>query len=247
MGYEVYGLLVSADSALTRPRKKFFEKDEQGVSLEPTFTSNFIRKELEFFDEYKHCVETEIRETELQIINETHESPFDQIKEMIACFQQQFQQQFEDLHQKIDRQNEDIERMNTSFEAVNASIAEVRSKISEEIHDENRPADDREPRPEEPREPDHPDVNEQRGVDPEESDADSRSILPLPLSPMRHPALSSSPKASARKAKSLATCSSLTTMKDQTQEKSQSPKHLSNPHQYREAWSCHIVASCSRC
>ncbi|KAK6751720.1 hypothetical protein RB195_003249 [Necator americanus] len=60
--YDLYGLLVMADNNLANSRYEFFNDTEEGVTLEPSFTADFICREVEFIKEFRSQVETEIRE-----------------------------------------------------------------------------------------------------------------------------------------------------------------------------------------
>ncbi|XGW27586.1 hypothetical protein V3C99_007858 [Haemonchus contortus] len=53
MAYEVYCLLIFSDGAILFSRKNFFGEDEQGVLLEPSYTADFIRKELEILEQFR--------------------------------------------------------------------------------------------------------------------------------------------------------------------------------------------------
>ncbi|KAK5965905.1 hypothetical protein GCK32_012453 [Trichostrongylus colubriformis] len=103
MGYELYGLLVLADDTLSTTRDEFFNQDIMGVPLDPTFTSEFVRKELEFLEDFRQKVEIEIREAELQTKNETHESVSENLKRMITDLQRKIEEKFEDLGQQEER------------------------------------------------------------------------------------------------------------------------------------------------
>ncbi|KAK5980290.1 hypothetical protein GCK32_003338 [Trichostrongylus colubriformis] len=65
MAHEVYGLLVLSEKALKTSRDAFYDKEEEGVSLEPSFAAEVVRKELYFLEELNHRIEGEIKEAQL--------------------------------------------------------------------------------------------------------------------------------------------------------------------------------------
>ncbi|KAK6061742.1 hypothetical protein COOONC_00590 [Cooperia oncophora] len=71
VAYEMYDFLVMSDSALKESRRRFYDTDEDGIPIEPVFIADFVRKELDFFADFKH-------EKELQ---EKYEHMCQQIKE----------------------------------------------------------------------------------------------------------------------------------------------------------------------
>ncbi|KIH55845.1 hypothetical protein ANCDUO_13986 [Ancylostoma duodenale] len=72
MAYALYGLLVLADNSLLDERDDFYEDCEEGVPIPPTSTADFIRREIEFIEDFKRKIENEVKEAELQEQNENH-------------------------------------------------------------------------------------------------------------------------------------------------------------------------------
>ncbi|RCN42145.1 hypothetical protein ANCCAN_11887 [Ancylostoma caninum] len=66
MSYEIYDLLVIAGSASKDSRTGFYRSDLSGVSVDPAFTDEYVRKELDFIDELMQRIANEVREAELQ-------------------------------------------------------------------------------------------------------------------------------------------------------------------------------------
>ncbi|KAK6762710.1 hypothetical protein RB195_023428 [Necator americanus] len=52
MAYDLYGLLVLADETLSGERDEFYEDCEEGVIISLNFTADFVRKEIEFIDDF---------------------------------------------------------------------------------------------------------------------------------------------------------------------------------------------------
>lgn len=142
MAYELYSLLVLTDNDLSDSRHTFFGMEEQGVPLEPKFTADFVRRELDFYENFCQSIAIEIRDAELQMRNEVHESVFDQIKEIIVGFQHSLDEKFDHLQQQISRQNEQIERLADSLKAIQESVSVIESQISTEGADEHPPVAD---------------------------------------------------------------------------------------------------------
>ncbi|KAK6027245.1 hypothetical protein OSTOST_06725 [Ostertagia ostertagi] len=125
MAYEVYGLLVLSDDKVADSRDRFYDKEEQGVAMEPNFTADFIRKELDFLADLKHQVEHEIREAQLQEESERHASPLDAVKELISSLRKEQEEQHMELLRKIDGQNETIKEMSERLESLSAAAMKI--------------------------------------------------------------------------------------------------------------------------
>nr|CDJ82469.1 unnamed protein product [Haemonchus contortus] len=87
MCYETYKLLMVAESASKKSRDKFFAEDVEGLNLDPTITSDYVRKEMDFFDEIMGTMETELKNAEIQISNEDHPNAMAELKQMIINVQ----------------------------------------------------------------------------------------------------------------------------------------------------------------
>ncbi|KAK5973675.1 hypothetical protein GCK32_007481 [Trichostrongylus colubriformis] len=122
MAYEVYGLLVLSDKALETSRDAFYDEEEQGVSLEPSFIADFVRKELDFLEELNHRIESEIREAQLQEQNESRVSEFEKVKNMISELREDFSKEWEQIRGQIDSQNDSMKSMKESIEAMGESL-----------------------------------------------------------------------------------------------------------------------------
>uniref|UniRef100_A0A0N4WHA0 CCHC-type domain-containing protein n=1 Tax=Haemonchus placei TaxID=6290 RepID=A0A0N4WHA0_HAEPC len=103
MGYDLYGLLVLSDDTLAISKDKFFEERVKGVSLDPTFTADFVRKEIEFLEDLCHKIQTEIHETHLQTETETHESISEEIRSMLARLEKKIDERFDQFSQQQER------------------------------------------------------------------------------------------------------------------------------------------------
>ncbi|KAK6023686.1 hypothetical protein OSTOST_10515 [Ostertagia ostertagi] len=129
MGYDLYRLLVQADDSLASSRDKFFEEEIKGVSFDPTFTAEFVRKELEFLEDFCQKIQTEIREAELQLNNETHESCPKKSSAFLANLEQKIDEKFEHFSQ----QQEQFGRRITDLESKLDKTREHCSQLQEEI------------------------------------------------------------------------------------------------------------------
>ncbi|KAK6764391.1 hypothetical protein RB195_024640 [Necator americanus] len=90
--YDLYELPVMADNKLATSRYDFFKDTGDGVTLEPSFTADFIRRKIEFIEEFRRQVETEISGAELQEQRENHVNAFVQAKDEIEHLKRQFKQ-----------------------------------------------------------------------------------------------------------------------------------------------------------
>ncbi|KAK6742637.1 hypothetical protein RB195_010099 [Necator americanus] len=106
--YDLYGLLVMADNNLANSRYEFFNDTEEGVTLEPSFTADFIGREVEFIKEFRSQVETEIREAELQEQRENHINAFVQTKEEIEHLHCEFKQYYTEIKGHARSLNENV-------------------------------------------------------------------------------------------------------------------------------------------
>uniref|UniRef100_A0A7I4YPF7 Calcium uniporter protein n=1 Tax=Haemonchus contortus TaxID=6289 RepID=A0A7I4YPF7_HAECO len=116
MAYEVYCLLILSDGAILFYRKNFFRKDEQGVLLEPSYTADFIRKELELLKQFRRKGQNEIEEAKRQEENENHRSTFDQMKEMIEDLRRDIHVKHMELQTEMDNQRESMKTLCEKFE-----------------------------------------------------------------------------------------------------------------------------------
>ncbi|KAK6730853.1 hypothetical protein RB195_007364 [Necator americanus] len=60
MTYDLYKLLIHAEDASEGSQEEFHQREEEGVLMDPKFTMDFVRKELDFVDNFKLQVDTEI-------------------------------------------------------------------------------------------------------------------------------------------------------------------------------------------
>uniref|UniRef100_W6NC66 Translin n=1 Tax=Haemonchus contortus TaxID=6289 RepID=W6NC66_HAECO len=114
MAYEVYGLLVLSDESLAISRVCFYDKREQGVTLDPAFTSDFVRKEVDFLTELEHQIQSEIRDAGFQEESETHESAWNQVKELLITIYKDIGE----LKQKTISQDETIKSISERIDSL---------------------------------------------------------------------------------------------------------------------------------
>ncbi|KAK6022278.1 hypothetical protein OSTOST_12032 [Ostertagia ostertagi] len=124
-----YSSKTKADDSLASSRDKFFEEEVKGVSFDPTFTAEFVRKELEFLEDFCQKIQTEIREAELQLNTETHESLSEEIKRILANLEHKLDEKFEHFSQ----QQEQFSRKLTDLEHKLDETREHCSQLQEEI------------------------------------------------------------------------------------------------------------------
>ncbi|KAK6018865.1 hypothetical protein OSTOST_15519 [Ostertagia ostertagi] len=124
MAYELYGLLAFSDEELRDSREIFFGQDEQGVTLEPSFTANFIHKEIEFLEDLKRQIWNEITEAKLQEENENHVNAFENIREMILEMRQDFEEKHTKVQQEINEQSEKIKEIFKRLEEISNAMKE---------------------------------------------------------------------------------------------------------------------------
>ncbi|KAK6757816.1 hypothetical protein RB195_015563 [Necator americanus] len=106
--YNLYALLVMADNKLANSRNDFFNDTEDGVTLEPSFTADFVRREIEFIKKFRRQVKTEIREAELQEQRENHIGVFVQVKDAIEDLHREFKQYYVEIKGHSRSQSESI-------------------------------------------------------------------------------------------------------------------------------------------
>ncbi|KIH42839.1 hypothetical protein ANCDUO_27171, partial [Ancylostoma duodenale] len=116
MAYDPYGLLVLADSSLLDERDDFYEDCEEGLTIHPNFTADFIRREIEFIEDFKRKIENEVKEAELQEQNENHPDLIDQVKDLFVDLRHEFGRHYEELCGQIKNMNESIEDIKLSME-----------------------------------------------------------------------------------------------------------------------------------
>ncbi|KAK5981647.1 hypothetical protein GCK32_020078 [Trichostrongylus colubriformis] len=90
MSHETYKFLIIAETATEESKSKFYDEDVQGVSIDPVFTSEYVRKEIEFLDEIRRCMETEMTNADIQISNEDHKNGFTDFKETLVGLQKKY-------------------------------------------------------------------------------------------------------------------------------------------------------------
>ncbi|KAK6030327.1 hypothetical protein OSTOST_03542 [Ostertagia ostertagi] len=133
MAYELYGLLAFSDEELRDSREIFFGQDEQGVTLEPSFTANFIHKEIEFLEDLKRQIWNEITEAKLQEENENHVNAFENIREMILEMRQDFEEKHTKVQQEINEQSEKIKEIFERLEEIsNAMTKQSQARLDDE-------------------------------------------------------------------------------------------------------------------
>ncbi|KAK6025537.1 hypothetical protein OSTOST_08561 [Ostertagia ostertagi] len=115
MSHETYKFLILAETATEESRNKFYDDDVQGISIDPVFTSDYIRKEIEFLDEILKCMENEMKHAEIQIGNEDHKNGFTELKEAVAGLQKSMEASIAGLQRSME-----------------ASIADLQEEISKQ-------------------------------------------------------------------------------------------------------------------
>ncbi|VDO82558.1 unnamed protein product [Heligmosomoides polygyrus] len=121
MTYETYNFFILAEGASHESRANFFAGDVQGLSLDPAFTSDYIRKEIDYFDEILSKMQTEIRNATIQMTNKVHTAPLTELKNTLAGFIESTQQRLDHLHEEIKKQGEKL-----------AELASVLKTVSDE-------------------------------------------------------------------------------------------------------------------
>uniref|UniRef100_A0A7I4YK67 CCHC-type domain-containing protein n=1 Tax=Haemonchus contortus TaxID=6289 RepID=A0A7I4YK67_HAECO len=137
MAYEVYGLLILSEGAILFSRKTFFGQDEQGVLLEPSHTADFIRKELEFLEQFIRQVQNEIEEAKRQEENENHSSTFNQIKEMIRDLKKDIHIKHMEIQTEMDNQRESMKILCEKFEKMKTITTSSKPDQEEREHREH--------------------------------------------------------------------------------------------------------------
>ncbi|KAK6762041.1 hypothetical protein RB195_022944 [Necator americanus] len=136
--YDLYGLLVMADNKLVNSSYDFFNDTEDGVTLEHSFTADFIRREIEFIKEFRRQVETEISEAELQEQRENHVNAFVQAKDGIEHFHREFKQYYTEIKGHTRNLSESIhcikEELRRDFKQCFAEINKRITNQSENIN-----------------------------------------------------------------------------------------------------------------
>ncbi|VDP19651.1 unnamed protein product [Heligmosomoides polygyrus] len=110
MTHELYGLLVLARCASERSKRHFYREEEKGVSIEPSFTADFVRKELEFLSDLVHRVAAEVREAELQMESESHEGPLEEVNELIYELRRDLAERCLVLQEQVNKQGDEIKQ-----------------------------------------------------------------------------------------------------------------------------------------
>ncbi|KAK5980652.1 hypothetical protein GCK32_019631 [Trichostrongylus colubriformis] len=126
MCYETYKFLIVAESATRKTRDDFFAEDEDGLSLDPGITSDYVRREMDFFDEVLGTMQTEIRNAEIQISNEDHPNAMAELKQMISNMQSTVDVAVNALQQET----KDLARNVTELQSLMKNIQERVSSIS---------------------------------------------------------------------------------------------------------------------
>ncbi|KAK6762328.1 hypothetical protein RB195_023153 [Necator americanus] len=129
--YDLYGLLVMADNDLANSRYEFSNGTEEGVTLEPSFTADFICREVAFIKEFRSQVETEIREAELQEQRENHINAFIQTKEGIKHLHCEFRQYYTEIKGHTRRLSENVHSIKEEFRRdFKQGFAEIDKRIT---------------------------------------------------------------------------------------------------------------------
>ncbi|KAK6018651.1 zinc knuckle [Ostertagia ostertagi] len=124
MSYETYGLLILAEHATDESKTEFYNKRVEGISLEPVFVNEFVRKELDFLDAILKSIETEMHEALQQIENEEHPSIHEEIAKAFAKSEQ--------LMREIERNlKEEIQRYEGKLDALETSLGKIQTAIEE--------------------------------------------------------------------------------------------------------------------
>ncbi|RCN34191.1 hypothetical protein ANCCAN_19966 [Ancylostoma caninum] len=140
MTYELYKFLIRAEDASEESQRRYYQKEEEGVSLDPAFTSDFIRKELDFVDNLKLQMDTEIREAELQMENENRDGAFQQLKETICELRQDLGERCIELQEQLSRQNDVIKSVVEGMETIKKVLKGSTKEVLEECASEEQPS-----------------------------------------------------------------------------------------------------------
>lgn len=126
MTYETSNFLILAEGASHESRANFFAGDVQGLSLDPAFTSDYIRKEIDYFDEILSKMQTEIRNATIQMTNEEHTAPLTELKNTLAGFIESTHQSLDHLHEEIKKQGEKLAELASVLKTVSDEESNLR-------------------------------------------------------------------------------------------------------------------------
>ncbi|VDL73019.1 unnamed protein product [Nippostrongylus brasiliensis] len=129
--YEMYKFLILAQSATEESRAAFFTEDADGVMLEPKFSSEYIRMEMEFLDELLSNMQNEMNQAQIQMNNEDHSSELCEVKQMMADLQKTVEDTMCTIREEIRSQNERIVELINTVKITNETREEIRTILKD--------------------------------------------------------------------------------------------------------------------
>ncbi|VDL86341.1 unnamed protein product [Nippostrongylus brasiliensis] len=129
--YEMYKFLILAQSATEESRAAFFTEDADGVVLEPKFSSEYIRMEMEFLDELLSNMQNEMNQAQIQMNNEDHSSELCEVKQMMVDLQKTVEDTMCTIREEIRSQNERIVELINTAKITNETREEIRTILKD--------------------------------------------------------------------------------------------------------------------
>ncbi|KAK6059812.1 hypothetical protein COOONC_02537 [Cooperia oncophora] len=132
MAYDMYNLLVIASTT----------KDERHTDRPRIHSGTSSAKELgDFFADFKHQVEKEIREAQIQEEGERHHSISDEMENKIGGLQKELQVKYEHVHQQLREQDENIKVLSEKIESISSLMTKIHELLLKNGEKETRPFD----------------------------------------------------------------------------------------------------------
>ncbi|KAK6765371.1 hypothetical protein RB195_025335 [Necator americanus] len=132
MTYDLFRLLVRAKDASEESQEQFYEREEEGVLLDPKFAFNFVRKELDFFDNLKLQMDTEVKEAELQLETENREGAFQQLEDLISKVRRDVSERCMEVKEQLSKQNDVIKYVLEGIGSLGETINDLTKKAIEQ-------------------------------------------------------------------------------------------------------------------
>ncbi|ETN70545.1 hypothetical protein RB195_020244 [Necator americanus] len=129
MTYDLYMLLIRAEEASLRSQEELYQREEEGVLMDPKFIMDFVRKELDFVDNLKLQMDAEIREAELQMENESRLRQY--VGERCIELQEQLSKQDDVIKCAV----ESLEILKKSVRGLIKELVEQKQAVREEEED----------------------------------------------------------------------------------------------------------------
>ncbi|KAL6723349.1 hypothetical protein Aduo_018363 [Ancylostoma duodenale] len=142
MTYELYKLLVREQDTSEESQRRYYQKEEEGVSLDPACTSDFIRKEFNYVDNLELQMDIEIREAELQMEIENRDGAFQQLKEMICELRQDLGERCIELQEQLSWLNDVIESVIEGMKTIKRVLKGPTREVLDQGASEEQPSKD---------------------------------------------------------------------------------------------------------